>query len=322
MVAPKLEVITTGMKVFKELADITRGFMGAYVTIGNFDGVHRGHAPILEKLTQEASSENRKSVVITFDPHPKKILNPEIKPFYLITTIEEKISLMERQGIDAMLIIPFSLEFSRITSEEFIRQILWDKLRIRKIFIGHDYTFGKNKEGNETFLKTFGKKLGFEVAVINAVTLGVEVVSSTRLRFAILDGDVRTAAALLGRPYNISGIVVEGEKRGRLLGFPTANINSDKLLIPARGVYAVTVGLEERQYSGVLNIGVNPTFANGELSIEIYLIDFNENIYGKSLNICFIERIRDEIKFDAPEKLIGQIKRDVDQAKAILTENS
>jgi riboflavin kinase / FMN adenylyltransferase len=309
------------MKVFKELADITPEFMGSYVTIGNFDGVHRGHVPIFKKLSHEARLENRKSIVITFEPHPKKILNPEIKPFYLITTIEEKIRLIEQQGIDAVLIIPFSLEFSRITSEEFIRQILWDKLRIRKIFIGHDYTFGKNRQGNETFLKTFGKKLGFEVAVINAVTLGADAISSTRLRFAILNGDVKTAAALLGRPYNISGIVIEGKKRGRLLGFPTANIKPDKVLMPARGVYAVTVQLEERQYGGVLNIGLNPTFADGELSIEVYLIDFNENIYGKRLNICFIDRIRDEIKFDGPEQLIGQITRDVDQAKAILIEN-
>ena len=322
MVAPKLEVFTTDMKVFKELADITPEFMGGYVTIGNFDGVHRGHVPLFKKISHQAKAENRKSVVITFDPHPKKILNPEIKPFYLITTIEEKIRLIEQQGIDAVLIIPFSLEFSSITSEEFIRQILWDKLRIRKIFIGHDYTFGKNRQGNETFLKTFGKKLGFEVAVINAVTLGVEAISSTRLRFAILGGDVKTAAALLGRPYNISGIVIEGKKRGRLLGFPTANIKPDKELMPARGVYAVTVQFDERQYRGVLNIGLNPTFADVALSMEVYLIDFNENIYGKRLNVCFIDRIRDEVKFDGPEQLIEQIKRDIDQAKAMLIEKS
>ena len=309
------------MKVFRKLADITPEFMGAYVTIGNFDGVHRGHIPIFKRLTREAHAAKTKAVVITFDPHPKKILHPEIKPFYLITTVEEKISLIEQQGIDAMVIVPFSMEFSTITAEEFIRRILWDKLRIRKIFIGHDYTFGKNKQGNEAFLKVVGKELGFEVAVINAIRIGDDTVSSTQLRFAILDGDVKTAAELLGRPYNVSGIVVQGKSRGSLLGFPTANIKPDKALVPARGVYAVTVRLEDVLYQGVLSIGFNPTFSDEELSIEVYLLDFSESIYGKSLNILFVDRIRDEIKFDGPGKLIEQIKRDIDRAKVIFNEN-
>jgi riboflavin kinase/FMN adenylyltransferase len=309
------------MQVFKRLEDIPPEFMGAYVTIGNFDGVHRGHIPIFQRLIQEARQEKRKAVVITFDPHPKKILRPEIRPFYLITTIEEKIDLIEAQGIDAMVIVPFSLEFSKITAEEFIRRILWDKLRIKKIFIGHDYTFGTNREGNESFLKAVGKKLGFEVALINAVRIGGKTVSSTRLRLAILDGDVKTAATLLGRPYNVSGIVVRGKNRGSHLGFPTANIKPDKVLIPARGVYAVMVHFEKSQLQGVLNIGFNPTFADDELSIEVYLFDFRGDIYGERLNILFIDRIRDEVKFDGPERLIEQIKRDINQAKTILNEN-
>jgi riboflavin kinase / FMN adenylyltransferase len=310
--------IIGAMQVFRDLGNIPPEFMGSYVTIGNFDGVHRGHIPIFQKLTREAHRENRNAVVITFDPHPKKVLRPEIRPFYLITTIEEKISLTEKQGIDAMVIIPFSLEFSRITAEEFVRGILWDKLRIKKIFIGHDYTFGKNREGNENFLKAFGKNLGFEVAIIKAFRISDKTVSSTQLRLAILDGDVGTAAILLGRPYNVSGIVVHGKSRGSHLGFPTANIKPDKVLIPARGVYAVMVNLNESQYPGVLNIGFNPTFSDDELSIEVFLFDFSGNIYGEKLNILFIERIRDEIKFDGPEKLIEQIKQDINQAKAIL----
>ena len=191
-------------------------------------------------------------------------------------------------------------------------------MRIKKIFIGHDYTFGKNREGNENFLKVFGKKLGFEVAVIKAFRIGDKTVSSTKLRLAILDGDVGTVATLLGRPYNVSGIVIHGKSRGSHLGFPTANLTPDKVLIPARGVYAVMVHHNDSQYQGVLNIGFNPTFSDNELSIEVFLFDFSGNIYGEKLNILFIDRIRDEIKFDGPEKLVEQIKLDIDQAKAIL----
>jgi len=309
------------MNVFKELADITPAFTNAFVTIGNFDGVHRGHTPILKKIAKEAHAAGRKAIVITFDPHPKYILHADIRPFYLITTLEEKINLIEQMGIDAVVVIPFSLDFAKITPEEFILQILWEKLQIQKIFIGYDYRFGQGKRGNEALLRTFGEKLGFEVAVIPAVMQGNDTISSTRLRFAILDGDVKTAALLLGRPYNVSGIVSPGKKRGKDLGFPTANIKPDKELIPARGVYAAKVYLGASQYRAVLSIGYNPTFSDEEFSVEVHLFDFSGNIYGKKLNILFIDRIRDEVKFDGPQKLIEQIKRDIDCAKVILNEH-
>lgn len=306
------------MKVIRDLNNIPPEFRDAYVTIGNFDGVHLGHIPILKKLIDEAHKENRKALVITFDPHPKRILHPEIKPFYLITSLEEKIKLLEYTGIDGLILIPFDLEFSKTTAEAFVDQILWDKLHIRKIFIGHDYTFGKNKAGNEALLFSRGKKLGFDVDVFHAVKLGDETVSSTRLRYAILNGNVKMAAKLLGRHYNISGTVVPGKSRGTALGIPTANIKPDNDLLPARGVYAVIVNLGAERYQGVLNIGFNPTFSDNELSIEVFLLDFTGDMYGKKLNILFIERIRDEAKFDKPEQLVEQIKRDIDQARAIL----
>jgi riboflavin kinase / FMN adenylyltransferase len=321
MLASKFKEIALCMKVFRELRDIPADYMGAYVTIGNFDGVHRGHTPIFQKLIDEAHANNRKAMVITFDPHPKNILHPDIKPFYLITTIEEKIHLIEDQGMDGVVIIPFSLEFSKLTPEEFILQILWDTLRIRKIYIGYDYSFGKNKRGNETLLRAFGKKLGFEVDVIPAVKLGDTVISSTRLRLAILEGDVKTAATLLGRPYNIGGAIIHGKGRGNTLNFPTANIAPEKALIPAQGVYAVLANLEERQYDAVLNIGCNPTFSDEKLSIEVHLFDFDRNIYGERMNILFVDRIRNETKFEGPKELIEQIKRDIDRAKAILNEH-
>jgi riboflavin kinase/FMN adenylyltransferase len=306
------------MKLIKWMGDIPHEFRDAFVTIGNFDGVHLGHQSLFKTLIQEARLENRKAVVITFDPHPKKILHPDRRPFYLITTLEEKIRLIEKQGIDALLIIPFTLQFSEITAEEFVRHILWDKLHIRKILIGHDYTFGMNKTGNESLLSQFGNKLGFEIGIINAFKVDNAVISSTRLRYAILEGDVQKATAILGRPYNLSGIVIEGSRRGGSLGFPTANIKPVKVLIPANGVYAAVIHMEGTRYRGVLNIGFNPTFADEKLSIEVHILDFNDNIYGKNLDILFIDRIRDEKKFECPEKLVEQIKQDTDQARAIL----
>jgi len=306
------------MKVIKDLNDIPHEFQDAFVTIGNFDGVHRGHIPIFEKLIDEAHRENRKAVVITFDPHPKKILHPHIKPFYLITSPDEKIKILEDSGIDGLILIPFDLEFSKITAESFVNDILWGKLHIRKIFIGHDYTFGKNKVGNKAFLADFGEKLGFEVETINAVKLGDEPISSTRLRYAILNGNVKLAARLLGRPYNVSGVVIPGKSRGSVLGIPTANIKPDKELLPAHGVYAVIVDLEGNRHQGVLNIGFNPTFSDNELSVEVYLLDFTGNIYGEKLNVLFVDRLRDEVKFDTPELLVEQVKKDIDQARDIL----
>lgn len=293
-------------------------FRDAFVTIGNFDGVHLGHMPILKKLIEEAHREKRSAVVITFEPHPKKVLHPDIRPFYLLTSPEEKIKLLEDVGVDALILIPFDLKFSKMTAESFVCDILWDKLHIRKIFVGHDYSFGKSKMGNKVFLAKFGKKLGFEVDIIDAVKLGDETISSTRVRHLILAGDVNEAARLLGRPYNVSGIVVPGKKRGSILGIPTANIKHEKELIPAQGVYAVIAHLEEGRYKGVLNIGFNPTFSDTDLSVEVYLLDFEGDIYGEKVDILFIERIREEIKFENPDLLVKQIRKDIDDARAIL----
>jgi riboflavin kinase/FMN adenylyltransferase len=306
------------MRVVRSLEEIPGEFRDAFVTIGNFDGVHLGHVPILKKLIEEAHRENSKALVITFDPHPKKILRPDIRPFYLLTSVEEKIKLLEDIGIDGLILIPFDLNFSKMTAESFVCDILWDKLHIRKIFVGHDYSFGKSKTGNKIFLAEFGKKLGFGVDIIDAVKLDEETISSTRLRHLILEGDVKAAARLLGRPYNVSGIVVPGKKRGSILGIPTANIKPDKELIPAQGVYAVISHLEKDRYNGVLNIGFNPTFSDTDLSVEVYLLDFSGDIYGRKVDVLFIEKIRDEVKFENPEQLVKQIRKDIDEAWTIL----
>jgi len=306
------------MKVIDNYEHVSPEFTDAVLTIGNFDGIHLGHRAIFAEVLKEARRIGRKAIVMTFDPHPKMMLHPERRPFYLLTTLDEKIKLLDEVGIDAVVLIPFTLEFAETTAEQFITEILWRRLRIRKIFIGHDYTFGKGKQGNEEYLTEFGKKLGFAVDVVNAVTVGDIVASSTRIRNAVMEGDVRTAAALLGRPYNLGGGVIEGKRRGTTLGFPTANVLPNKELIPPRGVYAVFGEYEKKRYRGVLNIGYNPTFSDERLSIEVHLLDFSQDIYSKDLEIFFIERIRDEVKFSGPDALVAQIRRDVEQANVIL----
>jgi len=306
------------MDVIRGSESIPDRLKGAFVTIGNFDGVHLGHRFIFRRLVEEAHREGRPAVAISFDPHPKMVLHPERRPFYLITTPEEKIGLLVGLGIDAFILIPFSVEYARTTADEFIREILWQKLRIRRILIGHDYTFGRGKEGNEAFLTEAGRRLGFEVEVMNAFCVGDTVISSTKIREALLAGEVRFAATLIGRPYNLSGQVISGNHRGVRLGFPTANIAPDKELVPARGVYAVRVLRKENRHDGVVNIGFNPTFADGKRSIEVHIFDFHEDIYGESIEILFIERIRDEVRFESPEKLIAQIDRDIARVRKIL----
>ncbi len=306
------------MDVIRSIGNIPAGQRCAVVTIGNFDGIHLGHQLIFRRLSEEARREKCPAVVITFEPHPKMILHPERRPFYLITSPEEKIRLLADLDMDTLILIPFTLEYARTTAEEFVRGVLWEKLHIRKIIIGHDYTFGRGKEGNESFLTAFGERLGFAVEVMNAVQVGGMTVSSTRIREAILAGEVGVAATLLGRPYNLSGRVIPGHRRGVSLGFPTANIEPDKELVPPRGVYAVQILLEGNRRPGGLNIGFNPTFDDQKLSIEVHIFDFNEDIYGKTLDILFIERLRDEVRFASPGELITQIERDIARAREIL----
>ncbi|MCG6536007.1 MAG: riboflavin biosynthesis protein RibF, partial [Syntrophales bacterium LBB04] len=193
------------MHVLTGTEGIPPEFREAFITIGNFDGVHLGHRCIFQKLILEARKENRKALLVIFVPHPKMLLHPERRPFYLLTTIEEKIKLLEALGLDALILIPFTLEYAQMSAESFILEILWKNLRVRKIFVGHDYSFGKDRRGDKDMLTAFGKKLGFDVTVINAVAAGDTIISSTRIRAAILEGDVKTAAILLGRPYNVGG---------------------------------------------------------------------------------------------------------------------
>ena len=308
------------MQIIKETGEgIPNEFIGSFITIGNFDGIHLGHSHIFQTLVGQASQASRRSMLVTFVPHPKMVLHPERRPFYLLTTLEEKLALLERQGLDAVILIPFTLEYAATTAESFILDFLWKKLRAGKIFIGHDYTFGKDKAGGEAMLAAYGEKLGFTVEVIPAFSTGGTIVSSSRIREYILEGNVKKAALLLGRPYNLKGGIIKGKGRGVTLGFPTANVKPDKELLPANGVYAALVALEGTKYPAVLSLGLNPTYGDVALSLEVHLLDYTgSSIYGKSLEIFFVDRLREERRFSGPEELIVHIKKDITAARAIL----
>lgn len=309
------------MIVFKGQENITEDFRGAFVTIGNFDGVHLSHQLICRKLASEAKQAGAKSLVITFDPHPKMVLHPDIRPFYLITTLDEKLKLLNDCGIDAVLVIPFSMDYSRITAEEFVKEFLGKKLVIRKIIIGHDYTFGQGKKGNSDYLISCGKEIGFSVEIVDAFKVGEDIISSTLIRKLILRGDFKTVTALLGRPYNVAGTVVSGKGRGVGLGFPTANIEPEKELLPPAGIYAAFVDVDGKPHFAALNIGEKPTFADYTFTFEAHLLDFSGELRGSRLNTMFVEKLRDIIKFDSPETLKKQIAADVEKAKSILLKN-
>lgn len=306
------------MIVFKGIENITEDFRGSFVTIGNFDGVHLSHQFICRKLAQEAREASTKSLVITFDPHPKMILHPSIRPFYLITTLEEKLKLLESCGVDGTLVIPFSLEYSKITAEQFVFGFLGQKLAVKKVIIGHDYTFGQGKQGNSDYLIASGAKLGFAVEVIDAVKVGTDIISSTLIRNLIRQGKVSSVSKFMGRWYNVSGVVVSGRGRGTGLGFPTANLEPERELLPPPGIYAAFAELDGKRYMTALNIGEKPTFADYTFTFEAYLLDFTGDVRGKKINILFVEKLRDIVKFDGPEPLKRQIAADVEKVRTIL----
>lgn len=306
------------MIVFEGIESITPDYRGVFVTIGNFDGVHLSHQHICRKLASEAKDAGRKSLVITFDPHPKMILHPNIRPFYLITSRSEKLELLSSCGVDAVVVIAFDQTYSKTTAEQFVQDFLWKKLAITKIIIGHDYTFGQARQGNDAYLKAQGRKLGFSVEVIKAFKIGNEIVSSTLIRNYILSGDVRSAMRLLGRFYNVAGTVVSGAGRGAGLGYPTANIEPEKELLPPPGIYAAFVLVDGDRYMGALNIGAKPTFEDYTSTFEVFLLDYAGDLRGKKINVLFVEKLRDIVKFDGPESLKRQIAADVEKTKEIL----
>jgi riboflavin kinase/FMN adenylyltransferase len=289
------------------------------VTIGNFDGIHIGHQKIFEALKARAQEFRGTPTVITFDPHPIKVLAPD-RDIRLITSTEDKIALLEAAGIKAVCIINFNREFASTEAEDFIKDILVDKLRIKAIIVGHGYVFGRAKGGNTELLRRRGRQYGFKVQVVRYKRLKQGVASSSRIRQLIVKGKVSEAASLLGRAYHINGVVVKGTGRGKsILGIPTANLNCSSELIPPEGVYAVKVSIrgEGKVFDAVANIGNNPTFGNQFHTYEIHLLNYSGDLLGRELRVHFIKHIRQERVFKTPEHLKGQILADISTAREI-----
>jgi len=297
--------------------DNLRPFNNPVVALGNFDGVHLGHQKIFERAREIASRIGGESVIITFEPHPLKVLSPSHCP-PLLTPFQKKMLLMERSGVKTVFCIEFTEAFSRLTPVEFVRDTLLKHVNPRKIIVGYNYHFGQRKSGNVETLQTLCRPFQVEVEIVEPFVLDGLVVSSSRIRELIRRGKMEEASRLLGRDYIVIGKVIEGKKRGQMLGFPTANLEITEELYPADGVYASRVIWNHRAYWGVANVGTNPTFQNADRqprSLEVHLLDFNQMIYGERIEVSFDTRIRDEIRFESPGQLIEQIRKDIEWAK-------
>lgn len=298
------------MKTYNSILDF-KSTIQTTITIGTFDGVHLGHQSILKKLVDAKNLENYESVLLTFFPHPRMVLQQDAS-IKLLNTIEEKAELLDKFGIDNLIIHPFDTAFSNLSAEEFVKEILVDKLNIHKIIIGHDHRFGKNRTADINDLISFGKKYNFEVEQISAQEINEIAISSTKIRKALLESDVRLANQYLGYTYFISGKVIEGKKIGRTISFPTANIEikENYKLLPKNGVYIVSSKIDGIIYFGMMNIGKNPTIGENEQSIEVHFFELNRDIYNENLKISILEHIREEQKFNSLSELQAQLEKD------------
>jgi riboflavin kinase/FMN adenylyltransferase len=300
------------MRIFEGIESLGE-IKNPVVTIGTFDGVHLGHQKIIEQLNLEAEKIGGESVLLTFDPHPRIVLFPENHNVKLIQTLDEKLQVLEKFDLKNVVLVPFTKEFSELSATDFVKQILVGNLKAKKVVIGYDHQFGRNREGNIQFLKSVSEKYGFEVIEISAKSIDEINISSTKIRDSLLRGDVETAKLFLSRPYEISGTVVKGNQLGRTLGFPTANlkVDSELKLIPANGVYAVQVKIDGKMHFGVMNIGKKPTVnSSNEKSLEVHIFDFNKVIYGDIITVFMEKHIRNEQKFANLDELKRAISND------------
>ena len=292
---------------------------GMVVTVGTFDGVHRGHWEVLQEIRRRAAATGRRSVLLTFDPHPLRIVRPGHAPPLLTTPIEKK-EILAESGLDYAVFLAFTPELSRYEPRRFVTEVLVGRLGVDELVIGHDHGFGRGRSGGVESLRSIGEELGFAVDVVPPVTVAGEPISSSRIRAALRAGDVEAAERALGRPYAVRALVVRGEGRGRQLGFPTANLavsSSDKLL-PATGIYAVYATTRAGSHGGALHLGPRPTFAGSPPTIELHLLDFDGDLYGEEVRVDFVRRLRDVRPFDGVGALIAQMREDVEEARRVL----
>ncbi|MDD3899109.1 MAG: bifunctional riboflavin kinase/FAD synthetase [Syntrophomonadaceae bacterium] len=308
------------MQIVREIENFKPGAEPIYLALGNFDGLHKGHQKLINEAVTAARNGNGIAAAFVFEPHPTKVLFPERAPKLLVTA-QHKAELMEKLGLNLLIYNSFTLAISKCTPEEFVQNILINKLNIKQAFVGFNYTFGHRGVGTPELLRELGKKHGFEVKIIPPVEVNGQVVSSSLIRKALDAGDIKQARAMLGYDPMLEGQVIEGERRGRTIGFPTANLAvSSELNVPGKGVYAARAQIRDRIFQAVVNIGSKPTFHEEyPISIEAHLIDFDDDIYGEEMRLYFIDKIRDERRFNNVEELVGQITRDRDRAKQIVS---
>lgn len=308
------------MKVFTDIKDCR--IKRPVLTLGSFDGVHLGHLKVISRLNEIAKETGGESVILTFSPHPRQVLYPKENNIKLLNTMDEKIALLEKAGVDNIIFYPFTKEFSKLSYTEFVKDILIGQLGMKFLVVGYDHRFGSNREGDFTQLNELSKDFDFAIEKEEAFNLKDVNISSTKIRNALSIGDVELVRSFLGYDYSLTGKVVHGQKLGRKIGFPTANIlidNNDKL-IPAAGVYAVNIKIDGEMFSGMLNMGMRPTVScNGDFSIEVNIFDFNRDIYDKNIKVSFICRIRGERKFDGVEELKTQLSKDKKAAEIIFS---
>ncbi len=307
------------MRVFRDLNDLPE-FNNSVITIGTFDGVHKGHQKLIERINTLAAEQGGESIIITFHPHPRIVINPQDKTLRLLNTIEEKTELLEKYGVDNTVIVPFSRDFSEQSAQEYVSNFLVKNFRPKSIVIGYDHKFGKDRSGDYHLLEQMKSMYGYSMEEISKETLDDIGISSTKIRNSLQSGDIALANDLLGHSYRVTGTVVRGLQNGRKLGYPTANLQvaDEYKLIPKTGIYAVRVYSEQwpqgapanGYYHGMLSIGYNPTFEGKEQTIEVNILDFNHDIYGNTITLEFVEYLRDEKKFNSLEDLIEAIKGD------------
>ncbi len=309
------------MKIIQGIQNIKESITYPVLAIGNFDGVHLGHQAIFKKVVDRGKEVEGTGIVFTFEPHPRKILSPE-KSTHLLSTFNQKLEFIEKIGIDLVICADFTPDFAALSPREFTKSILVDKICVKEVFAGHDFNFGKGRDGTLGYFEKLGNEYGFKVEVLEPVKTEDDISSSSRVRDLVLNGNVNIVSRYLGRPYSLEGQVVGGCQKGAAMGFPTANIDVQDNLIPQTGVYAVQVVFQKKTFNGVANIGYNPTFKRNQLSIEVHIFDFNENLYNETVRISFIEKIRDETAFASPDELKMQIQKDIDSAKKIIAKDS
>jgi riboflavin kinase/FMN adenylyltransferase len=309
------------MKIFRQIEDQSLSTLGSVVTMGNFDGIHFGHQALISSTVEEAKQLGYDSIVLTFEPHPLKVLAPDRAP-RLILSYEDKMALFQSFGVNLVIAQSFDRQFASISADDFVRRFLVERLKVRKLWVGRDLRFGQGRKGNVDDLLRLASENGFEVGVLDPILLEGERISSSRIRQLLEEGRVDEVRPLLGRFHFVSGTVVKGHRRGRELGFPTANISSQTEVMPPDGIYATLFDVRNKQWLSISSIGVNPTFGDGPRTVESFIFDFDGDIYGESVKLSFVKRIREERKFTIVNDLIGQINEDVKCAKAIFKDSA